>query len=133
MLTAGPADKATLAFITPAHNQLAHAAAAAYTRQLTDPQAGPIPFVPLILEHAFAAIATAGRLDHARALHRRYADFWLVDGELDVAAATAPAPVPTTVPSARTITNIPSAPTRPLRRNQARATRPFVKRVAHAA
>ena len=89
MLTVGLADKAMLAFIAPAHNQLAHAAAATYTRQLTDPQASPIPFVPLTLEHAFAAIATAGLPGHARALHRRYTDFWLVDGELDLAAAAA--------------------------------------------
>lgn len=92
LLTAGLADTATLAFIAPTHNSLAHAAAATYTRQLTDPQAGPIPFVPLTLEHAFAAIATAGLPDYARALHRRYTDWWLVDGELDLAAAPTPAP-----------------------------------------
>ncbi|UHC17820.1 hypothetical protein LRS73_08135 [Methylobacterium currus] len=89
MLTAGLADTATLAFIAPAHNQSAHTAAATYQRHLADPQAGPIPFVPTTLEHAFAAIATAGLPDHARALHRRYTDFWLVDGELDLAAAAA--------------------------------------------
>ncbi|KQP40256.1 hypothetical protein ASF49_20895 [Methylobacterium sp. Leaf104] len=132
MLTAGLADTATLAFVAPTHNQLAHSAAATYTHQLIDPQAGPIPFVPLTLEHAFAAIAAAGVPDHARALHRRYTDLWLVDGELDLVAATAPAPVPvpTPVPSARTMTNIPSAPSRPTRPH---ATRHFVKRVAHAA
>ena len=89
MLTAGLADTATLAFIAPTHNQSAHAAAATYRRQLADPQAGLIPFVPTTLEHAFAALATAGLPDHARALHRRYTDFWLVDGELDLAAAAA--------------------------------------------
>ncbi|GJD86900.1 hypothetical protein BHAOGJBA_0398 [Methylobacterium hispanicum] len=89
MLTAGLADTATLAFIAPTHNQLAHAAAATYTRQLTDPRAGPIPFVPTTLEHAFAALAAAGLPDHARALHRRYTDWWLVDGELDLAATVA--------------------------------------------
>ncbi len=89
MLTAGLADTATLAFIAPTHNQSAHTAAATYRRHLTDPQTGPIPFVPTTLEHALAAIATAGLPDHARALHRRYTDFWLVDGELDLAAAAA--------------------------------------------
>lgn len=90
MLKAGLAEKATLAFIAPTHNQLAHAAAATYTRQLTDPQGGPIPFVPLTLEHAFAALAAAGLPDHARALHRRYTDWWLVDGELDLVTAEGP-------------------------------------------
>ncbi|BCM86315.1 hypothetical protein [Methylobacterium indicum] len=89
MLTAGLADTVTLAFIAPTHNQSAHTAAATYRHQLTDPQTGPIPFVPTTLEQAFAALATAGLPDHARALHRRYTDWWLVDGELDLAAAAA--------------------------------------------
>jgi hypothetical protein len=89
MLKAGMADTATLTFIAPTHNQSAHTAATIYRHQLTDPQTGPIPFVPMTLEHAFAALATAGLPDHARALHRRYTDFWLVDGELNLAAAAA--------------------------------------------
>lgn len=109
MLTAGVADTATLAFIAPAHNQLAHAAAANYSRQLTDPHAGPIPFVPLTLEHAFAALAAAGLPAHARALHRRYTDWWLLDGELELAVTgTAPAsdasalPTPILIPTSDT-------------------------------
>ena len=106
MLAAGLADTATLAFIAPAHNQLAHAAAATYNRQLTDPHAGPIPFIPLTLEHAFAALAAAGLPTHAAALHRRYTDWWLLDGELELAmtATTADAPILDTVP-------VPPAPT----------------------
>lgn len=88
MLTAGLADTATLVFIAPTHHQLAHAAAAVYARHLTDSKAGPIPFVPLTLEHAFAAIAAGGLPDHARALHRRYTDWWLVDGELELNSGT---------------------------------------------
>lgn len=135
MLTAGLADTATLAFIAPTHNQLAHAAATAYTRQLTDPQAGPIPFVPLTLEHAFVAIATAGLPDHARALHRRYTDWWLVDGELELAAMPAPrtAPIPAVTPSAPTTTDIPAGPRLPVRRRQPHASRRFVERVSRAA
>lgn len=132
MLTAGLADKATLAFIAPTHNQLAHAAATAYTRQLTDPQAGPIPFIPLTLEDAFGAMATAGLPDHARALHRRYTDWWLVDGELELAAIPArpPTPVPAVTP---TTTDIPAGPTLPVRRRQPHASRRFVERAARAA
>jgi hypothetical protein len=135
MLTAGLADTATLALIAPAHNQLAHAAATAYTRQLTDPQACPIPFVPLTLEHAFVAMAAAGLPDHARALHRRYTDWWLVDGELELAAMSVPthAPVPAATPTARTATDIPAGPKLPMRRSQPHATRPFPKQVARAA
>ncbi|MCJ2113448.1 hypothetical protein MKK64_19945 [Methylobacterium sp. E-025] len=135
MLTAGLADTATLAFIAPTHNQLAHAAAATYTRHLTDPQAGPIPFVPLTLEHAFAALATAGLPNHARALHRRYTDWWLVDGELDLAVAPASAvtPLPATAPTAPTTTDTPIAPARPVRRRRPHATRLSVEPIARAA
>ena len=135
MLTAGLADTATLAFIAPTHNHLAHAAATAYTRQLTEPQAGPIPFVPLTLEKAFVAMATAGLPDHARALHRRYTDWWLVNGELELAAMPAPrtAPIPTVTPSAPPTTDIPAGPTLPVRHRQPHASRRFVERVARAA
>jgi hypothetical protein len=106
MLTAGLADTATLAFIAPAHNQLARGGAANYSRQLTDPHAGPIPFVLLTLEHAFTAMAAAGLPDHARALHSRYTDWWLLDGELELAmtATTADTSMPNiaTVPPAQT-------------------------------
>ncbi|ACK85516.1 PGN_0703 family putative restriction endonuclease [Methylorubrum extorquens] len=135
MLTAGLADTATLAFIAPTHNHLAHTAATAYTRQLTDPQAGSIPFVPLTLEHAFVAMATAGLPDHARALHRRYTDWWLVDGELELAAmpASAPAPVPSPAPTAQSATDIPAGPKLPTRRGRPHATQRFVERLTRAA
>ncbi|CAO4132623.1 PGN_0703 family putative restriction endonuclease [Methylorubrum extorquens] len=135
MLKAGLADKATLAFIAPTHNQLAHAAATAYTRQLTDPQAGPIPFVPLTLEHAFVALATAGVTDYARALHRRYTDWWLVDGELELTAMLAPqpAPVPAVAPTAPTTAGASKGPTLPVRRGRPHATRRFIKQAARAA
>lgn len=54
-----------------------------------DAAAGPIPFVPLTLKHTFAALAAGSQPVHARALYRRYTDWWLVDGELDLAAAAA--------------------------------------------
>ncbi|MFK5599198.1 PGN_0703 family putative restriction endonuclease [Methylobacterium sp. HMF5984] len=109
MLTAGVADTATLTFIAPAHNQLAHAAAATYNCQLTDPQAGPIPFIPLTLEHTFAALAKAGQPEHARALHRRYTDWWLLDGELELAMAAtmADAPMPDIAPVSPAPTDAP--------------------------
>ncbi|KQP02579.1 hypothetical protein [Methylobacterium sp. Leaf93] len=82
ILDEGLADYAVLAFIAPQHNHLAHAAATTYARQLQSAQAGRIPFIPLTLERVITAIAAAGLPGHARNLHRRYTDFWLVDGEL---------------------------------------------------
>ncbi|QGY01842.1 hypothetical protein MMSR116_08080 [Methylobacterium mesophilicum SR1.6/6] len=93
MLVTGLADTATLAFIAPAHNRPAHTAAEIYRGHLADSAAGQIPFVPTTLEHAFAALATAGLPEHARALHRRYTDWWLLDGELELAMLAAKADV----------------------------------------
>lgn len=128
MLIAGLADTATLAFIAPAHNQLAHAAAATYNSQLSDPHAGPIPFVPLTLEHTFAALASAGLPDHARALHRRYTDWWLVDGELELTAA-ASAPAAATEPPE---VGAPALRRKPLHPPRKRSTRPTAPPDTHA-
>ncbi|KQP40260.1 hypothetical protein ASF49_20915 [Methylobacterium sp. Leaf104] len=90
ILDQGLADHAILAFIAPSHNHLAQTAATTYVRHLHSAATGRIPFIPLTLERTIAALATAGLPDHARALHRRYLDWWLVDGELhldDVSAA----------------------------------------------
>ncbi|MEP9380330.1 hypothetical protein ABLE91_26760 [Aquabacter sp. CN5-332] len=75
--------------IAPRHNHNAQAAGSAFAQQLKDPAAGRIPFVSLDLETVIAAIATAGASDHALALHRRYTDWWLLDGELELADADA--------------------------------------------
>ena len=133
MLSAGLADAATLAFIAPAHNQLAHAAAATYNRLLTDAQAGPIPFVPLTLEHAFTALAAAGVPDHARALHRRYTDWWLLDGELELAmtALTAGAPMPDSAPMSPSQTDAPFVAS-PAARKRPHRTRPATRTRAAA-
>lgn len=126
MLTAGLAETATLAFIAPARNQLAHAAAATYNRQLTDPAAGPIPFIPLTLEHAFAALAAAGLPTHAAALHRRYTDWWLLDGELEIAMMTASTdasrPDPAQVPPGPTAAHFVANPATRKRHQRARLT-----------
>ena len=132
MLTAGLADTATLAFIAPAHNQLAHAAAATYTRQLTDPAAGPIPFIALTLEHAFTTMAATGLPDHARALHRRYTDWWLLDGELELAmgaAAYAPAAEALAAPAHMPTVDTTSA-SKPINRSRSQRTRPATRTAA---
>ncbi|KQP07888.1 hypothetical protein ASF28_12380 [Methylobacterium sp. Leaf99] len=86
ILDQGLAEYAVLAFIAPQHNHLAQAAATTYARHLHSALTGRIPFVPLTLERVIAAIATAGLPEHAQALHRRYTDFWRVDGELQLDA-----------------------------------------------
>ncbi|MEA1832545.1 hypothetical protein U8607_10670, partial [Methylobacterium durans] len=85
------ADRAVLTFIAPSHNMLAHAAADTYARHLRDPLTGPLPFIPFTLERVITAIAAAGLPEHARALHRRYTDWWLVDGELELDITPSPA------------------------------------------
>ncbi|POR41810.1 hypothetical protein [Methylobacterium sp. V23] len=91
ILDQGLADHVILAFIAPSHNYLAHAAATTYARHLHSASTGRIPFIPLTLERAITALAAAGLPDHARALHRRYLDWWLVDGELHLDDVTAAA------------------------------------------
>lgn len=133
MIAAGLADTVTLAFIAPAHNQLAHAAAATYNRQLTDPHAGPIPFVPVTLEHTFATLAAAGFPVHAAALHRRYTDWWLLDGELELAmmAATADAPTPDSAPMSPAQTDAPFV-ANPATRKRPQRARPATRTRAAA-
>ena len=72
-------------FIAPRDNHLAQGMAAGYQRHLKNLQSGPTPFLAISLEEVIAAIAAAGGREHARALHRRYTDWWLVDGELSLA------------------------------------------------
>ncbi|MFD6319834.1 PGN_0703 family putative restriction endonuclease [Methylorubrum thiocyanatum] len=130
ILEHGLTDRAVLVFIAPQHNTLAATAARAYANQLRDPAGGPIPFIPRTLEQAITALAATGLTDHARALHRRYCDWWLVDSELELAAMPAPPPVPAVTPAAA---DAPKGPTLPVRRRQPHASRRVVEGVARAA
>lgn len=116
ILDQGLADRAVLVFITPQHNTLAASAATTYAHQLRDPAGSPIPFISRTLEQAITAIAATGLTDHARALHRRYTDFWLVDGELQLAAAPAAKPFVHTDTADR---DAPATKSRPQRRRAA--------------
>lgn len=123
VLDQGLADQALLLFVAPQHNHLAQASAHAVRRHLVDPDHGRVPFVPITLEQVFAALAVAGLPGHARALHRRYTDFWLVDGELQLdPPPTTPAGARTT-PASSTVVTPPPAPTQP-RRKRAPRSRP---------
>lgn len=91
-----------------APQQLHFQMAAIYNHQLTDLAAGPLPFVPLTPARS-TALAAAGLPEHARALHRRYTDWWLLDGKLELAmtAATADAPTPDIAVVSRAPTDAP--------------------------
>lgn len=85
-LDQGLTDRAVLVLVAPRLNHTVWAAASAYASQLLDPVGGRVPFVPVTLERFFGALAAAGAVTQAQALHRRYTDFWLVDGELQLDA-----------------------------------------------
>jgi hypothetical protein len=52
---------------------------------LREPEDGKVRFVNLALEDVIEVIRLSDPA-HAEALHRRYCDFWLVDGELELNA-----------------------------------------------
>jgi hypothetical protein len=87
MLDHGLYDEGTLLFISPRLNWLTQNAGNLYQQQLQPSEFGRVNFVSMALEDVIAALATAGELEHAKALHRRYTDFWLVDGELSLMAS----------------------------------------------
>jgi len=77
-------DEGVHLLIAPEGNHLAQQAGIAYRRHLKAPTSGRLPFVSLTVESVVAAIGRAGAGDLANALHRRYCDWWLVDGELEL-------------------------------------------------
>nr|WP_134500740.1 hypothetical protein [Microvirga pakistanensis] len=87
MLQHDLADCGIYLFIAPTLNHLAQGAAATYAQHLAEPQSGQALFVNVALEHLIEAIAEVGEHNHARALYRRYCDWWLIDGELQLDAA----------------------------------------------
>lgn len=103
-LELGLADTAMVVVVAPQHNLSVHSATDAFAGHLRDPERGRVPFRVITLERLFAALVAAGRPEHARRLYRRYCDFWLIDGELELAAVpTVPAAAttdPDTPPSA---------------------------------
>lgn len=82
MLDSNLADVGLFVLVAPEHNHLAHEAAKAYATYLNPPRAGHAQFVTLTIERTVEAIAAAGLGAYAQQLHRRYCDFWQVDGEL---------------------------------------------------
>ena len=87
MIDNGLYDEGYLVVIAPALNHHVQDAAEAYQAQLREPEDGKVRFVNLTLEDVIEAIRLSDPA-HADALHHRYCDFWLVDGELELNAPT---------------------------------------------
>lgn len=79
-------SEGVLVLIGPQHNWRVQRAGDLYRHQLDELLPGRVQFMSITLEQVIAAIASAGNPDHARQLYRRYCDFWLVDGEIELAA-----------------------------------------------
>jgi hypothetical protein len=85
MVDNGLYDEGYFVFLSPELNCQAQAAANAYTSHLTPTAEGKVRFLSLTLEDAIKKIRLTDP-NHADALYRRYCDFWLVDGEMELSA-----------------------------------------------
>ena len=87
MIANGLYDEGYLVVIAPVLNHHVQDAAEAYQTHLREPEDGKVRFVNLTLEDVIEVIRLSDPA-HAEALHHRYCDFWLVDGELELNAPT---------------------------------------------
>ncbi len=87
MIDNGLYDQGYLVVIAPALNHHVQDAAEAYQAQLREPEDGKVRFANFALEDVIETIRLSDPA-HAEALHRRYCDFWLVDGALELNAPT---------------------------------------------
>ena len=78
-------DEGYVVVIAPALNYHVQDAAEAYQTHLREPEDGKVRFVNLTLEDVIEVIRLSDP-GHADALHHRYCNFWLVDGELELTA-----------------------------------------------
>ncbi|MGC2225098.1 MAG: hypothetical protein WA624_23390 [Methylocella sp.] len=85
MIANGLYDEGYFVVIAPALNYHVQDAAEAYQAQLREPEDGKVRFANFALEDVIETIRLSDQ-EHAEALHRRYCDFWLVDGELELNA-----------------------------------------------
>jgi hypothetical protein len=84
MIDNGLYDEGLHLFIAPALNAPAQNVATSFVRHLKSPDDGKLPFMAMTLERFVEIIAGIGSAAHARALHRRYCDWWLIDGEMQI-------------------------------------------------
>jgi hypothetical protein len=76
-------DEGYLVLIAPAVNHHVQDASEAYSTHLRKLEDRKVRFVNLTLEEVIETIRLSDPA-HAQSLHRRYCDFWLVDGELEL-------------------------------------------------
>lgn len=83
----GDVDVGLFVLASPRLNHLTQAMGESFGAMLNPPQDGRAGFVSITLERVLEALVSIGMVAHAQALHRRYFDFHLVDGELELEAA----------------------------------------------
>lgn len=84
MLMRGDYDEGRFVVIAPQLNALVARAVAGYHAELKPAGEDHVSFASVTLEDAIVALAMAGEEQYAARLYRRYCDFQLVDGELNL-------------------------------------------------
>ena len=84
MLMRGDADEGRFVVIAPQLNTLVASAVAGYQAELEPAGEDQVRFASITLEDTIVALAMAGEEQYAARLYRRYCDFQLVDGELNL-------------------------------------------------
>lgn len=97
ILDHGDVDIGLFVLASPRLNHLTQAMGESFGQLLNPPQDGRTSFVSITLECVLEALVSIGMVAHAQALHRRYFDFHLVDGELELEGSR---PVPKRKPRA---------------------------------
>lgn len=87
ILDHGDVDIGLFVLASPRLNHLTQGVGESFGQLLNPPQDGRAAFVSITLERVLEALVAIGMVSHAQALHRRYFDFHLVDGELELEAA----------------------------------------------
>lgn len=80
----GRADAGIFVLLAPGLNHLVQDMGQTYARKLAPAAKGKVTFECVTLERAVQALAIIGLVSHAQALYRRYLDFRLIEGELDL-------------------------------------------------
>jgi hypothetical protein len=89
ILDRGDVDVGMFVLASPLRNHLTQQMGETYATKLAPPGKRKVAFAALTLERLLEALVAIGMVSHAQALHRRYLDFWQVDGELEVMFAKA--------------------------------------------
>ena len=82
----GDVDEALVVLSIPRLNHLVAEMGESFAKKLNAPAPGKALFAALTLERLVEALIAIGMVSHATAFHRRYLDFWQIDGQLDLEA-----------------------------------------------